>query len=203
MENFNRTLEIADGMPNVLTVEKQGFSVLDGYAVGGSIGRYVHPQGRSEIEFTYRDNRIGDFRRQRTVDDVLTVNAVSDADGSMDSYSLMLNVLFDLEERRVGRMNLYGGGGIGVLYVEGDATGNFLPGLPGNPPVTFEWGDSSFAFQGLVGVNLPVRARWSWFTEYRYLGADSIQVHDVTNNVSQGNYQFDSHNVLFGCRVFR
>jgi opacity protein-like surface antigen len=190
-------------MPDVLTVEKQGFSVLDGYALGGTIGRYVHPQGRSEIEFTFRDNRMGDFQLQRTVDDVLTVSDVTDVEGSMESYSLMLNVLVDFEERRVGRMNLYGGGGLGVLYVEGDATGNFLPGFPGGPPATFQWADSGFAFQGIVGVNLQVAPRWSWFTEYRYLGSDTITVDDVTNNVSQGNYHFDSHNVLFGFRMFK
>ncbi len=173
--------------------------MLDGWATGASIGRYIHPQGRTELEFTYRENGIGDVFRQRFEDKVLVFQSFQDADGRIDSYSAMFNILFDLQPRQVGCAQLYGGGGIGVLFVDGQ----FSTGPVVVPPTDFVVSDSGFAYQGIVGINYAFRPRIDLYTEYRYLGSQTISVEDTTNNLLLGNFQVDTHSVFFGIRVFK
>lgn len=108
----------------------------------------------------------------------------------------MFNFLVDMAPRTVGCPNAYIGGGIGVLYVDSDIETDIA---------SFNVDDTSFAFQGIVGVNMPFRDRVDLFTEYRYLGADSIRVSrtDATGTESLGAFRFDSHSLVFGLRFLR
>ena len=70
----------------------------------------------------------------------------------------------------------------------------------------FDINDSAFAFQGIAGVNFPVRDRLDLYTEYRYLGADTISVTrtDLAGTTdSLGAFRFDSHSLVFGMRFLR
>lgn len=204
IDNFDTRFTFDNGTAGEIGARETGFSTLDGLAAGGAIGRYFYRQARVEFEYTYRDNGIGDFN-ELTFDDVLATpqindnlvdSVITDAQGNIDSSSFMWNILIDLQPRTVGCANAYAGGGIGVLLVESDIT---------TPAATFDISDTSFAFQGIFGVNFAFRERADLFTEYRYLGADSIGVTrmDLAGVDELGRFRFDSHSLVFGMRFLR
>ena len=204
IDNFDSRFTFDNGMMGFLGINETGFTTLDGVTAGGSIGRYFYRQARTEFEYTFRDNGIGDMTEFEFSDDLMTPqindmlvdSTVSGADGNMQSNSFMFNFLVDMAPRTVGCPNAYIGGGIGVLYVDSDIETDIA---------SFNVDDTSFAFQGIVGVNMPFRDRVDLFTEYRYLGADSIRVSrtDATGTESLGAFRFDSHSLVFGLRFLR
>jgi opacity protein-like surface antigen len=192
VENFHRQIELPPAMSGV--IETQGPSLLDGYAFGGAFGFRVHPQLRLEMEYTYRDNEVGDWFTGIEDNGLLTSLTAADASGSVNTHSLMFNSLYDLTTPQIGRLNLYGGGGIGVLYVDSTIT---------LPAETYEVADSAFAWQLVGGVSLPVRQNVELFAEYRYLGADKLNVDDANTSLPFGDFDYDSHNVFLGIRLYR
>ena len=204
LDNFDSRFTFDNGIDGELGIRETGFSMDDGVASGASIGRYFFRQGRVEGEYTYRDNSVGEFETFTYSDDLSTpqindtlVDSTSvPAVGSIESSSFMVNFLFDLKPRTVGCMNAYLGGGIGALAVDGDAVAG---------TTVYNFDDAAFAFQGIAGVNYPVRERLDLFTEYRYLGSDNVRVEqtDMAGTVSLGAFRFDSHNVVFGIRLLR
>lgn len=204
IDNFQTSFTFDNGMAGFQGVQETSFSTLDGVAAGGAIGRYFYRQARVELEYTFRDNGIGDLGINTfdddlmtpQPDDVLVSSNVVGADGNMQSNSFMLNIVGDLRPRTVGCLSGYLGAGIGVLYVDSDIA---------TPTAIFDVDDSAIAFQGIVGVNFPTSDRVDLFTEYRYLGADSINVDrtDAMGTQSLGAFQFDSHSLVFGMRLLR
>ena len=204
IDNFQTSSTFDNGMAGFLGIQETSFSTLDGVAAGGAIGRYFYRQARVEFEYTFRDTGIGDMGSITFSDDLSTPqnndtivsSDVVGADGNMQSNSFMFNIVGDLRPRTVGCPSAYLGGGLGVLYVDSDIT---------TATESFNVDDSALAFQGIVGVNFPTRDRLDLFTEYRYLGSDSISVDRIedTGNQSLGGFQFDSHNLVFGIRVLR
>lgn len=205
LDNFDTRFTFDNGMMGELGIRETGFSMEDGVASGASIGRYFYRQGRVELEYTYRDNAVGEFQ-QFTYSDDLSTPQINDtliaaitlpADGSVESSSLVVNFLFDFKPRTVGCMNAYAGGGIGGVAVDGDAV---------SVGTTFVFDDAALAFQGIAGINYPVRDRLDLFTEYRYLGSDNVRVDQIDgagNTTSLGNFRLDTHNVVFGIRILR
>lgn len=204
IDNLDSRFTFDNGTMGQLGVQETGFTTLDGVAAGGAIGRYFYRQARMEFEYTFRDNGVGEMT-EFTFDDILATPQINDtlvssvvtpADGNIESNSFMWNILVDLQPRTVGCMNAYAGGGIGVLYVDSDIA---------TPMAMFDINDTSFAFQGIAGVNFPFRERVDLFTEYRFLGADSIGVTraDMAGLTSLGSFRFDSHSVVFGLRFLR
>ncbi len=204
VDNFDNRNSFDNGMMNMLGIEEIGFSTQDGVAAGGSVGRYFYRQFRSEIEYTYRDNGVGDFNRfvysddltTPQINDTLISSETEPAFGNLFSNSFVVNFVFDLKLRTVGCPNGYLGGGIGAINIQGDL---------GTATAAFNVDDSSFAFQGIAGINYPIRDRVDLFSEYRYLGADAISVTrtDMMGTESLGAFRFDSHNVVFGLRFLR
>ena len=205
IDNFQTSFTFDNGMAGFQGVQETSFSTLDGVAAGGAIGRYFYRQARVEFEYTFRDNGIGDLGINTYSDDlstpqnndVLISSVVTGADGNMESNSFMFNIVADLRPRTVGCVSAYLGGGIGVLYVDSDiATATDL----------YDINDEALAFQGIVGINFPVRDQLDLYSEYRYLGADSINV-DRTDMMgmteSLGAFSFDSHSFVFGMRFLR
>ncbi len=170
------------------------FNVLDGWGIGGAVGRQFHPLFRGELEFSYRNNVIDAFQVD-TLDGNGNViaSATTAAVGDLDTYSWMSNFIIDFPPRKMGCMNAYAGGGIGIMYAEG----NVVAG-----GTTYQIADSSFAFQFIGGINIPIRERVDFFTEYRFQGANNIQVDDLTTPANLGDFEFVSHNVFFGFRIF-
>jgi opacity protein-like surface antigen len=204
IDNFDSRFTFNNGMMNMLGVQETGFTTLDGVAAGGAIGRYFYRQARVEFEYTFRENGIGDMTeftfsddlRTARINDTLINSVVTGADGNMESNSFIWNIVADLRPRTVGCLNGYLGGGIGVLYVDSDIA---------TATATFDINDTSFAYQGLAGINYPIRDRIDLFTEYRYLGANNIDVQrtDMMGTVSLGAFRFDSHSLVFGMRFLR
>lgn len=205
IDNLDSRTTFDNGVPGTLGVSETGFSTLDGVAAGGAIGRYFYRQARFEFEYTYRDNGIGDMTdftfsdilATPEINDTLLSSTVNDANGNIGSNSFVFNVLFDLRRRTVGCLNAYLGGGIGVLVVDGDAA---------TATEQFSISDNSFAFQGIAGINFPLRDRLDLYSEYRYLGADSVRIErtDAAGvEESLGAFRFDTHNFVFGLRFLR
>ena len=204
LDNFDSRFTFDNGIDGELGVRETGFSMEDGVASGASIGRYFYRQGRVEAEYTYRDNAVGEFGTFTYSDDVATTqindtlvdSTLTDASGSVESSSFIVNFLFDLKPRTVGCMNAYLGGGIGSIAVDGDATAG---------TAIFDFDDAAFAFQGIAGVNYPVLDRLDLFTEYRYTGSDNVRVlrTDMGVTESLGAFRFDLHNIVFGIRILR
>ncbi len=152
--------------------------MLDGFGVGGAVGVQFHPLLRGEFEFTFRDNGAGSWREETFTGGVLTATNTVDLTGSLESYSWMSNMVIDFPPRKEGAPNFYAGGGLGVLYANGDLA---------TATTNYNVSDASFAYQFLAGINVPVRSNVDFFTEYRFLGANNITVDDLTNNISLGD----------------
>jgi len=205
LDNFDTRFTFDNGIMGELGVRETGFSMDDGVASGASRSRYFYRQARVEAEYTYRDNAVGEFQQFTYSDDLSTpqnndtlVAAISlPAVGSIESSSVVVNFLFDLKPRTVGCLNAYVGGGIGGVAIDGDAV---------SAGTTFLFDDAAFAFQGIAGVNYPIRDRLDLFTEYRYLGSDNLRVDQIDGAggiTSLGKFRLDTHNVVFGIRILR
>jgi opacity protein-like surface antigen len=189
VENFHRQIALSATM-----TETQGPALLDGYALGGALGYRVHPQLRLEAEYTYRNNKPEAWFTGVETSGVLTALARDPAAGIVETHSLMFNSVYDVTRPRVGCANLYGGGGIGLLHA------NSVIAIPAS---TYDISDTAFAWQLIGGVNFAVNHRVDVFTEYRYLGADSFNVVDTATLLPFGDFNYDSHNVMFGFRINR
>ena len=205
IDNFDSRSTFPSAVPGSLGISETGFTTLDGLAAGGAIGRYFYRQARFEFEYTYRDNGSGDMTEfiftdnlaTPQINDTLVSSTVNESSGNLGTSSFMFNFLFDLRPRTVGCLNAYVGGGLGVLVADGDFA---------TATETFSISDNSLAFQGIAGINFPLRERLDLFSEYRYLGGDSVRI-DGTDaagvETSLGAFRFDSHNIVFGLRFLR
>jgi opacity protein-like surface antigen len=189
VDNFER--EFASGSNKRI----DGAKLRDSWAGGATVGRRWHPHSRGEFEFTFRDASVARwFDQTFNSSGALSMSSTTAATGSVQSYSGMFNILFDLEERTIGRPNLYLGGGLGSLYVDADVA---------TAANAYEAHDTSFAYQFIAGLAFPIGQPWDFFAEYRYLGADYIGVDNLTTGQGLGDFGYDSHNVFIGVRVGR
>ncbi|MFN7773572.1 MAG: outer membrane protein [Planctomycetota bacterium] len=189
IDNFES--KIGNGTSEFIT----GAKLRDGYAAGFAVGGQMIDYVRSEFEFTYRANDVSSFFEQEfNTSGSLLFSDREPAAGTINSYSGMFNLIVDTCPRCIGSPALYLGGGLGGLYADGSfdaAAERFLVQ------------NSSFAYQFLAGVNYPVSERVELYTEYRYLGADHLNVESETFDVSLGDFGYDSHNVFLGLRFRR
>lgn len=189
IDNFEHINRLPTG--NII----DGAGLRSGYAGGVALGGVVRQLVRTELEFTYRNNSAGSFFHQEYDDDgLLLVEDNDPATGSVNSYSGMYNVIFDVGKRCVGTPHLYLGGGLGSIYANGDFS---------TATDDYSIHDASFAYQFITGLNQPISQAVDLYTEYRYLGADNLKVVNDTAGVSMGAFTYDSHNVLFGVRFRR
>ncbi len=189
LDNFHRRL-VLDPVNDV--VEEQGATFLDGWGAGGAVGYRVHPLARIEAEFGYRENVAETWFVNQFTNDVLTSSVVDPANGIIHSYAGMINMTVDTAPRRIRCLGLYGGAGIGIVTVDGDiVTANNA----------YSVSDSSFAYQFIGGVNYPITKNVSVYGEYKYLGAEKVQVIDVGAGGPLDDFRFDNHSVFFGVRV--
>lgn len=189
IDNFES--KIGNGTSEFIT----GAKLRDGYAAGFAVGGQMIEYVRSEFEFTYRANDVSSyFEQEFDTSGSLLFSDREAADGTLNSYSGMFNLIFDTCPRCVGSPALYLGGGLGGLYADGSFN---------TAAEQFVIQNSSFAYQFIAGVNYPVSDRVEVYTEYRYLGADHLNVESETFNVSLGDFSYDAHNVFMGLRFRR
>jgi opacity protein-like surface antigen len=170
-----------------------GAKLKDGWAAGGALGTRWNTYVRTEFEFAVRDTSAETWFEQEFDDTGALVSDLSvPAAGTVRGYSGMFNILFDLTDTGLRRPYIHLGGGIGAIYLDS----NFATATD-----TYEGIDTSFAYQAIGGVSFPVRKRVTLFTEYRYLGADYLNVRNVTTGESLGDFSYDSHSFFFGVRL--
>ncbi|MEM7453389.1 MAG: outer membrane beta-barrel protein [Planctomycetota bacterium] len=183
--------------PNVIPgdpdTEFRSFSGDTGEAYGIAVGQIVHQRARTEIEYSYREFDLDTFRIEEFTAGVLSSSTTTPITGNVETSSLMGNFVFDLSPRCVGRANLYGGGGVGGMDINGTAT---------DGATDYEIDDTAFAYQLIAGVNFAKNNRTDIFTEYRFTGS-SVDVFDVTNGISLGNFDFETNTLVLGVRIRR
>lgn len=175
------------GVPNNIIADSPNATVMfnDGFGLGLALGQYQGPNLRSELEFSYRNNDADSI-----LESAFTTNTF-EIDGSVQSFSGMFNMLWDLQPRPIfGCYQPYVGAGIGFSFVDVD--------LPENSVIEDNENQSSFAYQIITGVSRPISFQTEGFVEYRYLNADPIR---VLASLSAGNGEYATDNVFFGLRM--
>ena len=169
--DFDLTANVFGGWNRIVGLGDAGENFDDDFAVGVAYGRRHSERLRSEFEFTYRSN---------------------DADmiGSVDVYSIMKNVLVDLELPNHEFVSPYIGIGIGYANVDPDL--DPLSGISVDNA-------GAFAYQPIAGVSLELLERQFCYFEYRYFATTDLGVSD--NNTALDDVNYDAHNLFFGLRA--
>lgn len=189
IDNFNRTLVI-DPIADI--VEYQGAQVDEGYGMGVAVGYRVHPVVRVELEYSYRFNEAESWFTLTETAGVATASTSEVAAGPVKTHAGMFNVVADLSMRRIRCLNVYGGGGIGMINIDSTIT---------TAADVYTSDNSAFAWQFIGGANFPLSRQVELFTEYRYLGADKLQFNNGAGAVF-GDFEYDAHNLFAGVRLY-
>ena len=152
----------------------------EGYMFGTAKGQYLNDCTRFEIEGSWRNN---------TGDLWVIPGAAGQLDGKINVYSTMANLV---REFNLGPLKCYGGGGIGFSRQDGEFT------FFGNQ---FDLEDWAFAYQGFAGLNVIDNQRMTVYGEYRYFANTETDIN--VNNVFFDNFNYETHNILFGIRFKR
>ncbi|MEQ8661168.1 MAG: outer membrane beta-barrel protein [Gammaproteobacteria bacterium] len=166
----------------------------DGFNVGAAAGletdllaRFAPSDSigsRVEVEYGYRENDVESHR--------IGGARLAASTGEFNTHTVMGNFLIDFNKQ--SPLTFYAGGGLGVAFVNLDSFGG-----AGNN--VFDDDDTTFAYQGIAGVEYRIDARWSLFGEYRYLGMTDPEVtlFPAAGGVSR-DIAIDTHNVGGGVR---
>lgn len=166
----------------------------DGFGIGVAIGQIQGENLRTEIEFAFRDNDLSELIAEQPN---LSSN-LPDLDGSIESFSGMMNFIWDFRDRPCfWGIRPYAGGGVGFAILESTLTD------AGNSIVVDSYGsDSSFAYQLFAGLSRPVSTRLDGFVEYRYFKAESLRLNINVPATLTGDVEYETDNVFFGLRMF-
>ena len=196
---FGGGTNFQDISPNIFQSDVNGTNIIeprlgvqDGWAAGGAIGRSFGRRLRGEMEFSYRN---ASFQSAG-----IAVNGIPQGalplEGKINSYSFMPNLYFDVNP--CGRFNMYVGGGGGVTFNDLDVVERNLL------PLNLRLRNSTFAYQGILGISAKLNARTDLFIEYRYFGTDKLKIDAATvgNSLSTA-VDITSNNYFIGLRVKR
>ncbi len=155
---------------------------------GGSYGLFLGydtSRLRIEGELSMRDDDVEDH--------ILGGSALPGPTGEASSTSVMGNLIYDFN--RGGRVEPYLGAGIGFTDVDFEDFG--VAPIPN----VLNDGDSSLAYQMLVGLGIGLNEDWDLFLDYRWLAADdlSLTVSDVAGAVTS-DVDYEVSNFGFGLR---
>lgn len=177
--NWLDSLETEAGNPQVPGVAESN----DGWGMGTAIGKYITPLVRRELEFSYRHNSAAEIG--------FPMLAPIPLDGNVRSYSIMGNLIRELNIGNQWRLTPYVGGGVGIVFVDGNMTG-------GGDDYVID--ATAFGYQGLAGVGRQIGARTTAFAEYRYLGTSNI---DIAGPAATTADRYSAHNLFFGLQFHR
>ncbi len=145
----------------------------NGIGIVSALGYDWGNSWRTELEFGYRQNdarHIAPFGP--------TFNGFPDAtlDGELQTYSLMTNVLYDLDKfADMAEVPLpvspYVGGGVGGAVVDIDIDGNNpVVSAQDFDPLSLNDDELAFAYQGIAGLAIGLAEGLSLDLNYRYFG---------------------------------
>ncbi len=159
------------------------FDLRDGYNAGVGLGLYSGwlNGSRFEVEGSWEAKDVGSLNYG---------GFLLASDFEFKTAAIMFNFL---KEIPVGAATAYTGFGIGYAETEmnGDVGG-----------VLYNRTDSGFAWQFILGLDVPISERWALFTQYRYRVLE-----DLTFASNFGDFSFTTndkpagHAVSFGARV--
>jgi outer membrane protein OmpA-like peptidoglycan-associated protein len=141
---------------------------------------------RAEIEVNYRSNIV----------DSVANGASSGGSGTVSSYGVMANALYDFDLGPGMPVTPYVGLGAGHVWQNWHRARNAT--------VTLDGGEGSFAYQAIVGAALPlndVAPGLALTAEYRFVGTLATDV-DATSGTTRGTAEVTTfnHSVLLGLR---
>jgi opacity protein-like surface antigen len=135
-----------------------------------------------ESEFAYRRNGLKK--------DVFFGESTK-LDGTLSSYTLLLNGYYFL--RNESSFTPYIGGGVGVSLLDLDAQREGEATFHGYDT------DSQFAYQGIAGVQYEFTPHWSLGVEYRFFGTqDPSFIDSVSGTRVWTETVYHAHEILFG-----
>lgn len=151
----------------------------------GAAGGYVWDFGLAlEGEFAYRHNGL---------DEDVFSGVTTDVDGSLSSYTLLLNAYYRLHNKT--DFTPYVGGGVGISLLDLDMR------REGEGHSTFHGVDTNtqFAYQGIAGVLYDLAPHWSLGLEYRYFATQHPAfVDSVSGTRVWTETVYRAHEVLLG-----
>lgn len=155
-----------------------------GWGITGSVGYAWRNGFRAEGEMAYRRSSVSNVNDWAP--------AGYPEDGDLSNFSLMGNVLYDIDTGTI--FTPYVGVGIGASVVNADNIGQFYPSAR-----DIDDSSTEFAYQGIAGVSAKLNRNWALTADYRYFATT-----DASLDSSAGNDSVDlenaSHNVVVGVR---
>lgn len=149
----------------------------NGYVGNIAVGHGYKNGIRTELELGLRKN------------DVESISGGGGANGDVQSWSLMGNVLYDFNVS--GSFTPYIGAGLGIAKLDVD-------GASPSTGVTINDDDTAFAWQGMAGVAYHVNDRIRLTLGYRYFSVPDADFNSSAGTRFESDYS--SHDVLFGFR---
>lgn len=162
-----------------------------GWNAGAAVGRSFGRRFRGEFGFTYRTAAVENGELLINNQSIGTI----ELDGDLNMYAFMPCLLFDFCPK--SRFNPYIGVGTGYVFQELEVTEPTIP-------ITVELEDSSFAYQGIVGISSCLNPRTEMFVEYRFFETAEFSL-DVGTPIGSASFTTDttSHDIMFGLRIKR
>jgi len=152
-----------------------------GFTIGAVAG-YDFGHLRFEGEFAYQKNG---FDRSSSLGPGLPGGSY--LGGDLKTLSGLANVIFEFENE--SSITPFIGAGIGIANLEVDNLRS--PVFPGSTNAD----DTVFAYQFIAGISIAVSERIALDLSYRYLATEDPDLHIRS-------YEYASHNVLLGIRVY-
>lgn len=169
--NFARDADVSGGGISTETQFDTGWAGI------GSVGYGFGNGLRLEFEAGYRDN------------DIDGVSGVSGAGGSVNVWSGMLNLLYDIPTGIP--LTPYIGAGVGYARVKADSVN-----VSGT--AVMDDSDNVFAYQGIVGASYGLTPNLKLALDYRYFATQDPEF--STNTGVKVDSEYSAHTVLLGLR---
>jgi outer membrane protein OmpA-like peptidoglycan-associated protein len=164
-----------------------------GWAAGAVAGYATAIGIRAELEFAYRSNELESLT---AVGGTASRSGVS---GSLHSYSVLANVLYDFDTGTA--FTPYIGAGAGVSLLKNKLS---YGAVTGSPSFTSSDDDTVFAYQGIVGVAYNVTSNLAITADYRYFGTVGGKFDGTYGAPVSGTYtqqqDYGNHTVMVGLR---
>jgi outer membrane protein OmpA-like peptidoglycan-associated protein len=161
---------------------------------------------RLELEGSYRQNDVDNIKASG-------IGTLPRPSGTAASYGVMFNALYDF---RLGPVMPYVGAGVGYVINDWQDIGFGQRTAAGNAAnLTFGGDSGTFAYQGILGLALPIESvpGLALTAEYRFLGTAQVELDGRANGVVQfGGQRFAdrqafsysadnyNHSIMFGVR---
>jgi outer membrane protein OmpA-like peptidoglycan-associated protein len=143
---------------------------------------------RAEIEGNYRSNGV---------DSVTGLGGVTGGSGTMRSYGVMANALFDFDLGPGAFVTPYIGLGAGYVWSDADS-------VRGNTGPTIDGSDGQFAYQAIIGAAVPlddVAPGLALTAEYRFMATLDPEI-DARAGATRGTAEMNNmnHSLFLGIR---